>query len=90
MEFVSEVDRKAEDKEYSSLFIVLGFFVCPKYGKGANQSTVMKKPESILSEHFANYYLKNQSRFVHLLTTYNPTTFSPVCKLSEIMRFNPF
>lgn len=44
MEFVSEVDKKVEDKEFSSLFIVLGFFLCPKYAKGANQSTVMKKP----------------------------------------------
>ncbi len=54
-EFVQTVDKRLQDKEYSSLFIVLNFFLSPRYTK-THSSCVIKKPESALSQHFANYY----------------------------------
>jgi hypothetical protein len=68
---------------------VLNFFVGPIYAKGIS-GIVLKKPESNLSEYFSTFYLKNQNRFAHLLTSYHPTVYSPMGKLSEIMKFSPF
>lgn len=43
MEFIEIVDKKIENVEYSSLFIVLNFFVGPRYSKGS-KGVIIKKP----------------------------------------------
>ncbi len=43
MEFVEIVDKRIDNAEYSSLFIVLNFFLGPRYGKGPT-GVIIKKP----------------------------------------------
>lgn len=90
LELIEAVDGRVEEKEYASLFIVLNFFIAPKYHKIGNKECHVHRSLSTLSEHFANYYKHNLHRFTKLLTTYNPKSTHPIAKFSSIMRFTKF